>query len=55
MNLCGHARNHPEVLYEYYQLKVDLAKKFRFDKVSYTKNKAPFIHNVLKKAKREER
>lgn len=39
---------------EYHQLKVDLVEKFQFDRVSYTENKAPFIQNVLQKAKKEE-
>ncbi|MGA5691503.1 GrpB family protein [Cytobacillus pseudoceanisediminis] len=50
----NYLRNNPDVLKEYRQLKFDLAKKFRFDRVSYTENKAPFIQNVLKKAKKEE-
>ncbi|RID85316.1 GrpB family protein [Peribacillus asahii] len=50
----NYLRNNPDVLKEYHQLKVDLAKKFRFDRVSYTENKHPFIQNVLQKAKKEE-
>jgi GrpB-like predicted nucleotidyltransferase (UPF0157 family) len=50
----NYLRNNPDVLKEYHQLKVDLAKKFCFDRVSYTENKAPFIQNVLQKAKKEE-
>ncbi|AZV41811.1 GrpB family protein [Peribacillus asahii] len=50
----NYLRNNPDVLKEYHQLKVDLAKKFRFDRVSYTENKDPFIQNVLQKAKKEE-
>lgn len=50
----NYLRNNLDVLKEYHQLKVDLAEKFRFDRVSYTENKAPFIQNVLQKAKNEE-
>jgi len=49
----NYLRNNPDVLKEYHQLKVDLAEKFRFDRVSYTENKSPFIQNVLQKAKKE--
>lgn len=47
-------RNNPDVLKEYHQLKVNLAEKYRFDRVSYTEAKAPFIKNILLKAKREQ-
>ncbi|ERN53863.1 GrpB family protein [Alkalihalophilus marmarensis] len=47
-------RNNPDVLKEYHQLKVNLAEEFRFDRVSYTENKASFIHNVLQIAKKAE-
>ncbi|MDK7669167.1 GrpB family protein [Cytobacillus oceanisediminis] len=50
----NYLRNNPGVSKEYHQLKVDLAEKFQFDRVSYTENKAPFIQNVLQKAKKEE-
>lgn len=50
----NYLRNNPDVLKEYHQLKVDLAEKFRFDRVSYTENKAPFIQKILQKAKEEE-
>lgn len=43
----NYLRNNPDFLKEYHQLKVDLAEKFRFDRVSYTENKTPFIQNVL--------
>lgn len=47
----NYLRNNPGVLKEYHKLKVDLAEKFRFDRVSYTVNKTPFIQKVLQKAK----
>ncbi|MGG3798580.1 GrpB family protein [Metabacillus fastidiosus] len=47
----NYLRNNPHVLKEYYQLKIDLAAKFRFDRVSYTENKSLFIQNVLQRAK----
>ncbi|USK71201.1 GrpB family protein [Peribacillus asahii] len=49
----NYLRNNPDALKEYNQLKVNLAEKYRFDRVSYTEAKAPFIQNVLKKAKKE--
>jgi len=49
----NYLRNNPDVLKEYHQLKVDLAEKFRFDRVFYTENKSPFIQKVLQKAKKE--
>ncbi|WP_371932615.1 GrpB family protein [Bacillus carboniphilus] len=48
-------RENPDASKEYYQLKVNLAMKFRFDRVSYTQNKASFIQSVLRKAKKEEK
>jgi GrpB-like predicted nucleotidyltransferase (UPF0157 family) len=49
----NYLRTHPDVLKEYQQLKISLAKKFRFDRVSYTKNKAAFIQKVIRQAKKE--
>ncbi|GLB61812.1 MULTISPECIES: GrpB family protein [Bacillaceae] len=46
-------RNNPDVMREYHQLKIDLARNYRFDRVAYTENKAPFIKKVLQKAKEE--
>lgn len=46
-------RNNPDLLMEYNQLKIDLARNYRFDRVAYTVNKAPFIQKVLQKAKEE--
>ncbi|TXC92764.1 GrpB family protein [Metabacillus litoralis] len=45
--------NNPVVLMEYHQLKLDLARNYRFDRVAYTENKAPFIQKVLLEAKEE--
>ncbi|MBM7602638.1 GrpB-like predicted nucleotidyltransferase (UPF0157 family) [Metabacillus crassostreae] len=45
--------NNPDVLMKYNQLKIDLARNFRFDRVSYTENKAPFIQKILQEAKEE--
>ncbi len=41
---------HSHVRQQYQQLKQDLAKKHSYDRTRYTEAKAPFIHNVLKKA-----
>ena len=49
----NYLRKHPDVLKKYYQLKEELAGRFRFDRVSYTEAKGPFIQDVLKKAKEE--
>lgn len=46
-------RNHPNVRQQYEQLKKELANKHRFDKVAYTNAKAPFILDIIKKAKKE--
>lgn len=46
-------RTYPNALKEYQQLKVNLAAKYRFDRVSYTEAKAPFIQKILYKAKKE--
>jgi len=44
-------RNHPESAIEYYKLKKSLAKKYQFDRQTYTKKKEPFIREIIKKAK----
>ncbi len=44
-------RTHPDALNQYHQLKKELADKYRDDRVAYTKEKAPFIQNLIKKAK----
>lgn len=49
----NYLRNNTEVIKEYHQLKKELAEKYRYDRVLYTEAKAPFIQNVLIKAKRE--
>lgn len=49
----NYLRVNPDVLKEYQKLKINLAEKFRFDRASYTTNKASFIQNVLQKAKEE--
>jgi GrpB-like predicted nucleotidyltransferase (UPF0157 family) len=49
----NYLRNNPDVLIEYNQLKIDLARNYRFDREAYTENKAPFIQKVLQKAKEE--
>jgi GrpB-like predicted nucleotidyltransferase (UPF0157 family) len=46
-------RTYPNVLKQYHQLKKELAEKYRYDRVAYTQAKAPFIQNVIKKAKQE--
>lgn len=49
----NYLRNNPDALKEYHQLKIELAEKYPFDRVSYTEAKAPFIQNIIKKAKEE--
>lgn len=49
----NYLRTHLDALKQYHQLKKELAEKHRFDRVAYTKAKAPFIQNVIKKAKEE--
>lgn len=46
-------RSHPNVRQQYEQLKKELANKHRFDRVAYTNAKAPFILDIIKKAKKE--
>ena len=46
-------RNHPNVRQQYEQLKKELANTHRFDRVAYTNAKAPFIVDVIQKAKKE--
>jgi GrpB-like predicted nucleotidyltransferase (UPF0157 family) len=43
-------RSQPAVAAEYAALKLDLAKRFEFDREAYTEAKAPFIHRVLESA-----
>jgi GrpB-like predicted nucleotidyltransferase (UPF0157 family) len=49
----NYLRTHPDALKEYQQLKINLAKKFRFDRASYTENKAAYIQKVIRQAKSE--
>jgi GrpB-like predicted nucleotidyltransferase (UPF0157 family) len=49
----NYLRTHPDAIKEYQQLKIDLAEKFRFDRASYTGNKAAFIKSVLLLAKKK--
>ena len=53
LHFRDYLRKHPDVLIKYYQLKEELAQKYRFDRVSYTEAKGPFIKDILKKAKEE--
>ncbi|MGD7043029.1 GrpB family protein [Jeotgalibacillus proteolyticus] len=46
-------RKHPEVLKEYYQLKLRLSQDFQFDRASYTEGKTEFIQEMLRQAKIE--
>lgn len=46
-------RNHSNMRQQYEQLKKELANKHRFDRVAYTNAKAPFILDIIKKAKKE--
>ena len=46
-------RLHPEISQEYASLKKELASKYKFDRSTYTKEKAPFIKDVIEKAKSE--
>ncbi|MBG9812075.1 glutamate-rich protein GrpB [Bacillus endophyticus] len=46
-------RKHPDVRDQYNQLKIELARKYSFDRVGYTEAKAPFITDVIQKAKDE--
>ena len=46
-------RNNPFVLNEYYQLKIRLAEKYPYDRVSYTNGKTEFINLIINKAREE--
>jgi GrpB-like predicted nucleotidyltransferase (UPF0157 family) len=46
-------RANPEERKKYQQLKKELAVKYHFDRVAYTKAKEPFIQNVIKMAKED--
>ncbi|PAQ15493.1 hypothetical protein CD798_06820 [Bacillaceae bacterium SAOS 7] len=49
----NYLRTEPEILHQYYKLKKELAEKYHSDKVAYTKAKAPFITNIIQKARSE--
>jgi len=49
----NYLRTHPDTLQQYYQLKKTLAEKHHSDRVTYTNAKAPFITNVIQKARIE--
>jgi len=46
-------RNHQDVLEQYYGIKKELAQKYQFDRKQYTSAKAPFIQNIINKARNE--
>ncbi|WP_397539663.1 GrpB family protein [Rummeliibacillus pycnus] len=46
-------RMHPKVAEEYALLKTELAKKYQFDRPTYTQKKEPFIARILQKAMQE--
>lgn len=46
-------RNHSKILNEYYHLKLKLADKYPYDRVSYTNGKNEFIRSIIKKAREE--
>ncbi|MDQ0256342.1 GrpB-like predicted nucleotidyltransferase (UPF0157 family) [Evansella vedderi] len=46
-------RLHPKAAEEYVSLKKELASKYKFDRPTYTKEKAPFIKAIIEKAKKE--
>lgn len=47
-------RNHPEARWEYENLKINLAQKFRNDRVAYTESKTEFIQDILRRCSTEE-
>ena len=53
LSFRNYLRNDPNIRRQYEQLKKKLANKHRFDRVAYTNAKAPFIIEVIKKAKTE--
>lgn len=46
-------RKHPESVEEYALLKCKLAIKYKYDRPAYTKQKEPFIKNIIKHARIE--
>lgn len=53
LSFRNYLRNDPNIRRQYEQLKKELANKHRFDRVAYTNAKAPFIVDIIKKAKKE--
>jgi GrpB-like predicted nucleotidyltransferase (UPF0157 family) len=49
----NYLRNHTDAAREYYLLKKDLEKKFKFEREKYTDAKAGFVQSILEKAKKE--
>ncbi|WP_102275550.1 GrpB family protein [Cytobacillus massiliigabonensis] len=49
----NYLRLHPKVADEYVLLKKELALKYKFDRPAYTKEKEPFIKNVIDKARKD--
>ena len=47
----NYLRNNPNAMKKYHQLKLELAEKYRFNRVAYTENKASFIYDILQRAK----
>ncbi|MCY8086299.1 GrpB family protein [Bacillus sonorensis] len=54
IHCCDYVRAHPKARKDYEAQKRDLAQRFPRDRISYTEGKAPFITDVIEKAKREE-
>jgi GrpB-like predicted nucleotidyltransferase (UPF0157 family) len=48
-------RSHPETAAAYAELKRSLAVRFQFDREKYTKEKGPFIENILQLAIKDQR
>lgn len=46
-------RSHPDVARQYYELKEELAARFRYDREAYTEAKTPFINSVVDRARTE--
>lgn len=47
---CEYLRLHPEAAEDYYQLKKELAEKYRTDRENYTDAKAPFVKSIVRTA-----
>ena len=46
-------RSHPDIARQYYDLKEELAARFRYDREAYTEAKTPFINSVVDRARTE--